>query len=107
MPSLLSASVVLQAFDDPQIANRFNELTADCEDPSSARSKLALGVLGFVTFFGGAILYVRFRDLGLPAAYTVALASRSDLLATGAQFLVVFDRLVTTEFSIGSGGAGF
>jgi hypothetical protein len=48
-----------------------------------------LGVLGFVTFFGGAILYVRFRDLGLPAAYTVALVSRSDLLATGAQFLVV------------------
>lgn len=47
-----------------------------------------IGVLGFVTFFGGAILWIRFDQAHLPANEAVALVPREVLLTTGASFLV-------------------
>jgi VIT1/CCC1 family predicted Fe2+/Mn2+ transporter len=46
-----------------------------------------LGVLGFVTFFGGAILWVRMDEAGLPGSEAVAVIPKSMLLSTGANFL--------------------
>lgn len=48
----------------------------------------SLGVLGFVTFAGGAVLWSRFKGMGLPAEHVLGLVPRSELVATGAQFLV-------------------
>lgn len=47
-----------------------------------------IGVLGFVIFFGGFILWTRFEAAGLPGNEAVAQVPRSDLVATGASFLV-------------------
>lgn len=47
-----------------------------------------LGVLGFVTFAGGAILWTRFKEMGLPADHAVALVPKAELVTTGAYFLV-------------------
>jgi hypothetical protein len=46
-----------------------------------------IGILGFVVFFGGAILWVRFDHAGLPANEAVAVVSEPVLLTTGASFL--------------------
>jgi hypothetical protein len=46
------------------------------------------GLLGFVALFGGAILFARAERFDLPAAQAVALRPKSELLATGGQFLV-------------------
>jgi hypothetical protein len=47
-----------------------------------------LGVLGFVTFAGGVVMWSRFKEMGLPADHALGLVTRSELLATGADFLV-------------------
>lgn len=47
-----------------------------------------IGVLGFVTFFGAAILWIRYDQAALPANEAVALVPREVLLTTGASFLV-------------------
>jgi hypothetical protein len=47
-----------------------------------------IGILGFVTFFGGAILWVRAKEAGLPASETVAVVPKGVLVTTGASFLV-------------------
>lgn len=47
-----------------------------------------LGVLGFVTFAGGVVLWTRFREMGLPADHAVALVPKAELVTTGAYFLV-------------------
>lgn len=47
-----------------------------------------IGVLGFVVFFGGFILWSRFKAAGLPANEAVAKVPRSEMVATGASFLV-------------------
>ncbi|MEK6328191.1 MAG: hypothetical protein AABM66_11815 [Actinomycetota bacterium] len=47
-----------------------------------------IGVLGFVVFFGAAILWVRFDKAGLPANEAVAVVPKPVLLTTGASFLV-------------------
>jgi hypothetical protein len=47
-----------------------------------------LGVLGFVTFFGGAVVWARAQEAGLPALDVVAAVPNSLLLATGVHFLV-------------------
>jgi hypothetical protein len=47
-----------------------------------------IGALGFVIFFGGFILWTRFDSAGLPANEAVAQVPRSDLVVTGASFLV-------------------
>lgn len=47
-----------------------------------------IGALGFVAFFGGAILWVRMAEAGLPGNDAVAIIPRSVLIATGASFLV-------------------
>ncbi|HTD09975.1 MAG TPA: hypothetical protein VK680_13900 [Solirubrobacteraceae bacterium] len=46
-----------------------------------------IGLLGFVTFFGGAILWTEIDSAGLPATEGVALVPKSVLLSTGAHFL--------------------
>jgi hypothetical protein len=46
-----------------------------------------IGILGFVTFFGGAILWVRADKAELPATEAVAAIPRNVLISTGAQFL--------------------
>lgn len=48
----------------------------------------SLGLLGFVAFFGAAILWVRMDEVGLPGNEAVAIVPRSVLVATGANFLV-------------------
>jgi hypothetical protein len=47
-----------------------------------------LGVLGFVAFFGAAILWVRMDGAGLPGNDAVAVIAKSVLIVTGANFLV-------------------
>jgi hypothetical protein len=47
-----------------------------------------LGVLGFVTFAGGVVLWSRFKGMGLPAAHALGLVPKSELVATGAEFLM-------------------
>lgn len=47
-----------------------------------------LGILGFVTFFGGAIVWVRAKEAHLPANDVVSVTPSSVLVTTGASFLV-------------------
>jgi uncharacterized membrane protein len=47
-----------------------------------------LGVIGFVTLAGGAVLWRRFGEMGLPADEAVALVPKSVLVSTGADFLL-------------------
>jgi hypothetical protein len=47
-----------------------------------------IGIVGFVTFFGGVILFVRAKEAGLPATEAVAVVPKGVLVATGASFLV-------------------
>jgi hypothetical protein len=47
-----------------------------------------IGVLGFVAFFGAAIIWVRMDQAGLPGNEAVALVPNSVLVTTGASFLV-------------------
>ncbi len=47
-----------------------------------------IGVLGFVIFFGGFVLWTRFNAVGLPADEAVWHVPREDLVVTGASFLV-------------------
>lgn len=47
-----------------------------------------LGVLGFVTFAGGVVLWRRFSEMGLPGDQAVSLVPSSLLVSTGADFLV-------------------
>lgn len=48
----------------------------------------SLGILGFVTFFGAAIIWVRADKAELPATEAVAVVPRSVLVITGATFLL-------------------
>jgi hypothetical protein len=45
------------------------------------------GIVAFVVFIGGAMMWLRFDGIHLPADRAVALEPRSDLLATGAHAL--------------------
>jgi hypothetical protein len=54
----------------------------------AAAAASGLGVLGFVVFAGGVVLWRRFSEMGLPADHAVALIPKSELVATGAEFLV-------------------
>ncbi len=47
-----------------------------------------IGVIGFVIFFGGFVVWSRFDAAGVPANEAVARVPRNDLVATGASFLV-------------------
>jgi hypothetical protein len=47
-----------------------------------------LGILGFVAFFGAAILWVRMDKVGLPGNDAVAVVPKPVLVSTGASFLV-------------------
>jgi hypothetical protein len=47
-----------------------------------------IGAIGFVIFFGGFVVWSRFEAAGLPANEAVAQVPRSDLVTTGASFLV-------------------
>lgn len=47
-----------------------------------------IGAIGFVIFFGGFIVWGRFKAVGLPANEAVAQVPRNDLVVTGASFLV-------------------
>lgn len=47
-----------------------------------------IGAIGFVIFFGGFIVWARFKAVGLPANEAVAQVPRNDLVVTGASFLV-------------------
>lgn len=47
-----------------------------------------IGIIGFVTLFGGAILWVRANEAGLPANEAVAVVPHAVLVTTGASFLV-------------------
>lgn len=71
--------------------------SATGEDPSGSRDLVlkvlgavgaGIGVIGFVTLFGGAILWVRANEAGLPANEAVAVVPHAVLVTTGASFLV-------------------
>jgi|GEM_PF-2194820 len=47
-----------------------------------------IGALGFVAFFGAAILWVRMDKVGVPANEAIAVVPKSVLVTTGASFLV-------------------
>jgi hypothetical protein len=47
-----------------------------------------IGVIGFVTFMGGTIVWARVRAAGLPAAPTLGVFPKQDLLVIGAETLV-------------------
>jgi hypothetical protein len=47
-----------------------------------------IGVIGFVTFVGGMIVWARVRAAGIPAAPTLGIFPRQDLLVIGAETLV-------------------
>jgi F0F1-type ATP synthase membrane subunit b/b' len=56
--------------------------------PVISAAGTGIGLVGFVVFFGGAILWIQFDAAGLPATEAVALVPKSVLLVTGAHFLV-------------------
>lgn len=56
--------------------------------PILAAVGTGIGLIGFVIFFGGFVLWTRFNAAGLPANEAVAQVPRNDLVATGASFLV-------------------
>ncbi|MGH2878724.1 MAG: hypothetical protein ACRDK4_03835 [Solirubrobacteraceae bacterium] len=71
--------------------------TADKEGATESRDLVlkvlgavgaGIGIIGFVTLFGGAILWVRANEAGLPANEAVAVVPRAVLVTTGASFLV-------------------
>lgn len=47
-----------------------------------------IGLIGFVVFFGGFVLWTRFDEIGLPADEAVWHVPKDDLVTTGASFLV-------------------
>src|SRR4051794_15777198 len=47
-----------------------------------------IGIIGFVIFFGGFVVWARFDGAGLPADEAVAQLPRNDLVVTGASFLI-------------------
>jgi hypothetical protein len=50
----------------------------------------AVGVVGLLTVVGGAVTWLRFRELGLPAQTAVALMPKDDLVNLGATGMVIF-----------------
>jgi hypothetical protein len=46
-----------------------------------------IGVLGFITFSGAALLWIRYQALDLPATYSVSVVPHDQLVATGAALL--------------------
>lgn len=55
--------------------------------PALAAALTGFGVLGFVTFFGGAVYWVRATEAGLPESEVVSVLPTSVLLAEGGHFL--------------------
>jgi hypothetical protein len=53
----------------------------------------AVGFLGFVAVIGGAIQWVRFSAAQLPAAQAIHAMPRGELVAIGAQYLILFTLL--------------
>ena len=49
----------------------------------------AAGIAAFVTFVGGALLWLRFDELGLPADQAISLLPRTALITAGAHALIV------------------
>src|SRR5436190_16643082 len=68
------------------------------------------GIAAFVTFTGGALLWLRFDQLGLPADRAVSLLPRTILLTVGAHALLVPALLgvvaVVLIFAVQPGGEG-
>jgi hypothetical protein len=56
--------------------------------PLLSAAATGIGAVGFVTFFGGAVVWTRPDALGLPAFESVGLLPTSVLITTGAHFLV-------------------
>lgn len=54
----------------------------------AAAAASGVGVLGFVTFAGGVVLWARFREMGLQADRALAVVPSPEFVATGAEFLV-------------------
>jgi hypothetical protein len=56
--------------------------------PFLAAIGTGIGVIGFVTFMGGMIVWARVRATGIPAAPTLSVLPKQDLLVIGAETLV-------------------
>jgi|GEM_PF-5046292 len=65
---------------------------ADLKDPTivtvAGAVASGLGVLGFATLAGGVVLWSRFQEMGLSPDHALALVPKSELVATGVEFLV-------------------
>jgi hypothetical protein len=74
--------------------------TSQTESPATANRGLVLsvvgaiatgiGVIGFVTVVGGAIMWIRFDKAGIPADKAVAVIPRSELVVVGLYTLIPF-----------------
>jgi hypothetical protein len=81
--------VATQQGDDRGGGNgQSGESTADIAFKGLAAVGTGVGILGFVTLFGGAILWIRADKAGLPADEAVAAVPKGVLVTTGADFLV-------------------
>jgi hypothetical protein len=97
LQSALGAPVAVAATPDTAVAPATPATTAAVAAPSSTWDKLApvlaaigtgIGVIGFVTFIGGVVVWARLNGAGLPAAPALSVYPKQDLLVIGGQTLV-------------------
>lgn len=74
---------------DPEVADLSSPSTGwDRLVPFLAAVGTGVGVIGFVTFVGGIIVWARVRAAGIPAAPTLGIFPSQDLLVIGAETLL-------------------
>src|SRR3954447_15347268 len=82
---------------EPQPAPPPDPPTASASEPASPTDVLlkilgaigtGIGILGFVTLFGGAIIWLRAKKAELPATEAIAVLPNGVMVTTGASFLV-------------------
>jgi hypothetical protein len=61
-----------------------------------------LGLAGYVLVLGAAILWLRLHEAHLPTAVPISLATKGELIATGAQAVAVWALLVVALLAIGA-----
>jgi hypothetical protein len=86
VPGLVNASPELPS---TQLAQRNTSAAAWARlTPFLAAIGTSIGVIGFVTFMGGMIVWARVDATGIPAAPTLGVLPKQDLLVIGAETLV-------------------
>ena len=92
LESAIGGRVAVSAFPEPPAAAVARADAAATPlgrlTPFLAAVGSGIGVIGFVTFMGGTIVWARVRAAGLPAAPTLGVFPKQDLLVIGAETLV-------------------